>query len=381
MRKKILHICLGCSFTPGMKYQDNMLSEINSSDGHDVTVIGDCEKFENGKLINTSPEDIRLESGVRLIRLPYKKIINDALSKKIRAVPELIKYLESIKPDIIFHHGIASWELLTLRKYITSNKHTKLYLDTHADFNNSAKNLTSRYIQYKLIHKNILACILPFVEKVFYVSDEARNFAISLLNVPSKLLEFYPLGGTIIGKDEKETKRHKIRKDLGVEENEIVFIHTGKLSPEKKTAELIKAFSEIEKNAKLIIAGTIPESSKKELEKLISKDKRILFLGWKTGDELIELMCASDVYVQPGSQSASLQAALCCSLPVLVYPHLSHSTYLKNNGFFVADKNSIKEKLEVLLSDINLIKEMSKESEIIAKNLLDYKKLAARIYI
>ena len=119
---------------------------------------------------------------------------------------------------------------------------------------------------------------------------------------------------------------------------------------------------------------------KSKLEPLIEKDKRVNFAGWKVADELIEYLCAADLYVQPGSQSATLQNAICCGCPIMLYPHKSHKPYLRGNGYYVKSKEDMKRVFKEILNHPNLLRTMSDNSEKIAKELLDYKKLAARLY-
>ncbi|WP_053368313.1 glycosyltransferase family 4 protein [Bacillus sp. FJAT-27245] len=378
---KILHVCLASAFTEGMNYQENFLSDQNITDGHDVTVISDCYKYEKGKMVKTNAEDKVLPNGIRLIRLEYDRVINALITGKVRKVSALFDTIVEISPDIILYHGMIGWEMLSVAKYKMNNPKVKLYIDSHEDFNNSARNFISKYLQYKIFNRAIVKKILPVIDKVFYVSFESRTFLKELYNVPSDLMEFFPLGGLIIHPLERSEIRENVRKELGITEEHIVFVHSGKMSMEKRTKDLLTAFLKVkDKKFRLILIGAFPENTSEEIFPLIKSDDRIKFLGWKNGNELLNYLCAADMYLQPGSQSATMQNAICCGCPVMLYPYKSHELYLKNNGYFVKTLDDIVNVFLSIENDPEILKEMSKASYGVAYDLLDYRKLASRLY-
>ena len=48
---RIIHVCLASHYTEGMNYQDNILPDVNSQDGHEVLIISDTQKYIDGKLV------------------------------------------------------------------------------------------------------------------------------------------------------------------------------------------------------------------------------------------------------------------------------------------------------------------------------------------
>lgn len=118
---RIILIGLASAFTEGMTYQDNLLAEQLKFRGHEITVVADCHEYQGGFLVVTDEEDRLLHNGIRLVRKKYKNIIGHIISGKVRAVEGLYAILESEKPDIIFHHGLSSYELLTVAKYKANN--------------------------------------------------------------------------------------------------------------------------------------------------------------------------------------------------------------------------------------------------------------------
>ena len=378
---RIIHVCLASHYTEGMNYQDNILPDVNSQDGHEVLIISNAQKYIDGKLVDTEEEEKNLKQNLRLIRIRYDKIFTEFISEKIRKVKKLYSILKNFKPDVILFHGMCAYELLTVSRYKKENPHIKLYADSHEDFINSARTFFSKNILHRLFYKRIALRCLKYIDKVLYISEETRIFLHDFYEIPSEKLEFFPLGGFIIEEEEKKEIREKVRKELKISEEDLILIHSGKLDKLKKTSELLEEFSRIDnKKIHLIIIGSIP-SENTVIYNLIEKDKRIKYLGWKTGDELLEYICASDVYMQPGSQSSTSLTAICCGLPILLYPSISYKKMFDTNVFWAKDKSEIKEALEKIVKNPNILENMSKRSYEIAKDILDYKKLSARLYI
>lgn len=378
---RIAHICLASSYTEGMLYQDNIIPKINADDGHNVLIVADCTCYVGGKITETPEVDKQLQDNIRLVRLKFSyKFIPTPLRNKIRYTPKLISLLENFKPDVILHHSVVGMSLLTVGRYKKKNPLTRLYVDNHADFNNSGKSRLSLILQYKIFNKYLWHKCSKYVDKVLYVSAESRDFLHEIYKVNNSDMEFYPLGGFIQNKTTKSNNRTLIRQSYNISETCTVFIHAGKLNKAKLTIEAIEAFSRTSNtNFRLIIVGMFEDEIYDTARLLIEQDSRIIYVGWKSGDELIKFLSASDCYLQPGTQSATLQAAICCGLPIIVYPHPSHSSYLINNGYYAKNTDEIFIALNKF-NDPKNIEKLSEQSLIIGKELLDYQKIARRLY-
>ncbi len=378
---RIVHIALASSFTEGLSYQDNLLSSQNAQDGHNVTVITNCRKYEKGIFVFTEPEDRIMTNGVRLIRVEYDKLINSFISEKVRKVNAIYKLLVDLKPDIILFHGIGGLALLNVMNYKIKHPLIRLYADCHADVNNSATNLISLILLHKVFNRAIIQKSLPYIDKVFYISYECKDFLRKMYRVPKNKMEFFPLGGIIYSDDERTEKREIIRNELRLTDNKVLFVHSGKMDRLKRTADVLRAFSQVKSDKiRLMLIGSMTDDVRLVTEPLIEEDSRISFIGWKTADELMEYLCSADVYVQPGGQSATMQNAICCGCAMVLYPHKSHKPYLQGNGYYVETIEDMKNAFKKIADDPSMLKKMSDNSMKIAIELLDYKKLAARLY-
>lgn len=378
---KIVFICLNSAFTEGMTYQDNLLANQVRADGHEVTIIADCHKYMDGVIVETPEEDKFLSNGIRLRRLQYRNILGEAISGKVRAVKGLYETLEQEQPDIIFHHGVQSWELLTVAKYKKNNSHLKLFVDNHADLNNSATTFLSRNVLHKIFYRSVVQLALPYIDKVFFVAHECGDFLKDLYNVPDHMMEFYPLGGVVPKAQERQERRTQIRQELNLKEQDILLVHSGKMDALKRTEELLKAFLHVPNdNLRLILIGYLDEKIKEQVEPIILADDRISFLGWKTGVELLDYLCACDLYMQPGSQSATMQNALCCGSAVALFPHHSYKRLLNDSAFWVETVDDMKRLLQNISDNPESLREKQEAGQKVAKGQLDYRVLANRLY-
>ena len=340
---RIIHICLASYYTEGMTYQDNILPDMNAKDGNEVTIISNCSKYVDGVIQNIPPQDIVLDNRIRLIRMPYRHIINNYFSEKMRAVDGLYTLLEDLSPDVILFHGLCGVEIVTVARYKMVHSGIKLYVDSHEDFFNSARNLLSKYVLHKMIYKHFIDKALPAIDKVLYVSYECKIFVQTMYNIPNSLLEFYPLGGIVLPEDVRLVRRKSVRVQLGIKEDDVLLVHSGKMEKAKKTLELVQALQAVNTDSlKLLLIGSIPPEVSAEVMPIVESDTRIEYLGWKSGEELMDYLCAADLYVQPGTQSATMQSALCCGSAAALYPYESHKFLLGNSVFYIENIDDMK---------------------------------------
>lgn len=381
---KILHCCLSCFYIDNYNYQENMLVREHVQAGHEVLVIASTESYdEKGLLYYKEPGEYIGNDGAMVIRLPYRKFAPHFIMRKIRSYPNIYKLIKNFAPDIILFHGCSAWELQTIVQYKKKNPTIKLYLDSHEDFNNSALSFFSKYILHKLLYRSIFKKALPYVEKVLCISIETMDFIINFYHCPKEKTEYYPLGGKIIGNTSYNFFRNSLREKYKIKHNDLVFFQSGKFDKKKKLPEALLAFLALpyKENIKYLIAGVLQDEIKPEVEKLIAQDKRFMYLGWQSAEDMIKLLCTTDVYVQPGSQSATLQNSICCRCVVIVDKVPSHEPFVKNNGWYVTNQKDLENALSKSINafENGQLEIMKQNSLKIAKELLDYEILAKRI--
>ena len=95
-----------------------------------------------------------------------------------------------------------------------------------------------------------------------------------------------------------------IRKKYDIDENDIVFVYSGRLSPEKGVLEAVKAFSKTNlSNAKLLIIGGIWYGCNKvnDYFKQLKEfsNSNVIFTGYVLHNEIEKYLCASDIGLVP----------------------------------------------------------------------------------
>ena len=380
---KILHLCLSCLYIDNYTYQENILPRINHEDGHDVRILASTETYvDNAHLGYVEPAEYVTEYGVPIKRLPYVKAGNGFVTHKFRAYPHLYEEIAAFAPDVILSHDLSYWSVLDVIRYKKAHPAVKLYADTHTAYNNSGTNWLSLHILHRGLYRYLTKKAFPYLEKYFYISDECREFSHEVYDIPNEKMEFYPLGGTLLSDEEYAAVRAKRRTELGLVENDRLYIHSGKLDALKRSDELFRAFSAVDDpHAVLAVIGSIPEDRNSILLPLMEADKRIRYLGWRTGEELQEYLCAADLYCQPGSQSATMQNAVCRYCPVMLYPHPAHTAdYDRGEVIWIKTQADMEMVFRSLAADPAQLKPLRENAEKLARELLDYRRLAARLY-
>lgn len=379
---KIVHLDLAGFHTENMLYQTNLLAKYNRQDGHEVTIVTTNYRWEGAEIVQVPTCDYIAEDDVRLIRLSYANPSANFHRQKFRKVIGLYPTLTMLCPDVILCHCTQFYSILDVIRYKKEHPQVKLYADTHTAYDNSGTNALSLHILHKIYYKWLTQKALPYLEKYFYIGEGEHIFAREVYGVPEDLMEFYPLGGVLPTDEEYAARRAARRAELGVPENGLLFVHSGKLEPKKRTADLLTAFAAVpELDATLAVIGSIPEELKPTLLPMMEKDKRVKYLGWKTGAELQEYLCACDLYCQPGKVSAIYQNALCCRVGAMLYPHLPYTMHYEyGQNLWVEGAEDMTAAFRRIASGELDVQALRTGAMRCARELLDYRALAARLY-
>ncbi|EKD94627.1 MAG: glycosyl transferase, group 1 [uncultured bacterium] len=306
------------------------------------------------------------------------------IRSKVRSYEGVYEILKDFKPDVVYFHGISAYELLVLKKYKRLNPDAKIIVDVHSDANNSGTNWISKYFLHKFFYRSIFQMTLPVIDKIFCISMECMDFAIEEYGAPKEKTEFYPLGGDCLEDDEYNVRRKNMREKLNINDEKILILQTGKINKKKKAVEALSQFIQVKSDKfRYVIAGTLDEDVKDDIMDIIKTDERIKYIGWVDSNEMKDYLCASDVYMQPGSQSATMQQSLCLRNSVIIDNVKSHIPFIENNGWLINNDKDIRDIFNILANEkdlLNLINKMSMQSFNIASQTLDYKILAKKIY-
>lgn len=378
---KIAHIQLTQPYTEGFNYQDNFLPACHRKQGHEVVFYATCSIWEKGKLVNVKPGIKRLQDGMILERLPFQSFGSAFFTEKMRWSRDIYERLCEFQPDFIMMHDYQSLSTYSVCRYIDTHPEVRLVIDCHTDVHNSATNWLSREVLHKLIYKRIAQAAAKRAKVLYYLSIETKEFMRSVYDLPEEKMEYLPLGGIIPDKTDYQAKRNSRRKELGLTSEDVLIVHSGKLTAGKKTVDLLTAMRQIgAQNAFLAVIGSADDPKTKEaLDIATEEDSRIRYLGWKSGDDLLEYLCAADIYAQPGTQSATMQNAACCGCAEVLYPYSSHKVLLGDAVLYAENVEQLAQALNSLVTDPQLLKKKKEQLFQVACEKLDYKKQAERI--
>lgn len=380
---KILHLCISNYYIDHYNYQENVLPRIHHEDGHDVMILASTETFvDHVHLGYVEPGSYMTEYGVPIKRLPYVSFGFPTLTHKLRKYVGLYEEIEKFAPDVIFCHSTAAWSMLDVVRYKKRYPQVRLFADTHTGAHNSGKNWLSLHVLHRFFYRYTTQKIVPYLEKYWYIGYNEKEFAQKNYGVPEDKMELYPLGGVLPPETQYEENRNRKRQELNMEPSELLLVHSGKIDVHKRTEELLRAFAAVpDLKAKLVIIGSIDPALESDIRLLVDQDHRVQYLGWKLGEELMEYLCACDLYCQPGSVSVTLQNAICSGCPALSYPH---PFYVKELGygqfFWVRNEEEMEKVFRQLVDHPEILSDMREAAWKCAKEVLDYRTLAARVY-
>lgn len=375
---KIVHFCLSCFFIDGQLYQENELVREHVRSGHDVLVVASTHVFDDlGHFAYCEPKRYIGVEGARVVRLPYRRWLPHFLAKRLRAYPDVRRILNKFHPDVIMFHGASAWDLGTVASYVRDNPGTVFHIDSHADGQNSGKGWLS-YTLHRCFFGPILRRALRYSGPLLCVGLSVMEFAQRVYRIPPQELEFYPLGGQILAAERRVALGRATRERLGIPHDAILMVQSGKQNQLKKLPQSLRAFAAVPNpQLRLVVAGVLQADVRDECERLITFDSRVAFIGWQDAEELTAILSAADVYLQPGSQSATMQHALCCGCAVILDRVPAHEPYIVGNGWLVSTEDELQDCIAALPThDISL---MGNRSLALAEKILDYAKLSSRI--
>lgn len=201
-----------------------------------------------------------------------------------------------------------------------------------------------------------------YADEIIVLSENVKKYFLETYN---RETNFIPNG---VNKPElKESKIIKEKYNLN-KDNYILFL--GRIVPEKGIRYLIDAYKELKTDKKLVIAGGASDTSAyyQELLEKSKEYKNIIFTGFIQGEELEELYSNAYIYVLPSDLEGmplSLLEAMSYKNCCLTSDIEECKTVMEDKGitFKKSDVNDLKDKLQYLLNDENIVNKYKKDSQ------------------
>lgn len=375
---KIVYVCLAGTYTDGFSYQDNILSKYHKLAGNAVTILTTQWKTVPGK----APEKCKVreyinEYGIKIIRLQTK--YNAKLNNRFKRFKHLYETIEHEKPDVIFLHGIQTWDLDVVVKYVKKHKSTILFADNHADWLNSGKTWFSKKILHQTIYRNRIQKALPYIEKVYGVVPLRVEFLKRMYGIQDSKCEYLPLGGDdeLIAAALEPAIREKKRMEYACQ-SKTVIITGGKIDNNKpQILTLMKAVNSIRRSdIKLLVFGSVIDEFKNEFHSQLSE--YVAYIGWRKSDEIYSEYAAADIVAFPGLHSVLWEQAVAMGKPC-IFKHIDGFTHVDLGGnctFF--DEDSEKKYVQVIEETLIKLPQMKIIAERHGMEKFSYKEIARK---
>lgn len=344
-------------------YHDNIFPYYQSKLGNEViTITSTIQDFIFGKK-HQLEKGIYWERNVKVLRLDYYYKQGTRFIKLKNFYEELKKF----KPDIIFCHGILPINFFEVIKYKKKNK-CKLFIDNHADLDNSAKNKLWRILFYGFFLKLLYKKYDKYIDKYYGVTPYRIDFLVNLIGIPKEKVNLLPLGyeDDEINKVKREKfffeKKYKIK----IKETDKIIVFGGKIDSKKKFDNVLEAFNRLNRDDfKVIIFGKI---NCEKVKLMIEENENIHFLGWKENKEKYEILINSDLAIWPKFHTTLIEDCLGSELPMLIFKNRNSEHLLeRGNGLFLKNSSvdEILNKLKIILEDkkLNILKAKAKEAK------------------
>ncbi len=350
---KILHVCT--QYTEGLSYQDNYLPKYHKRLGHDVSIVApNWDYDESGDFKESPAGEYVNEEGIRVRKVRFEK--GRTYHHKIRRMESLKEIIEEEAPDLIFQHGCQHIHMKTIVDYLKKYPQTKVIVDNHADYSNSATSWISKNILHKIIWRCYAKMIEPYAEVFYGVLPSRVKILTELYGISPKKCELLVMGADDELVEKAEREKETVKQELGIDEDNLLLVTGGKIDLAKKqTLFLMEAVNEINREnilpypLKLMVFGSVVPELKEEFDSLCNEN--IYYLGWKKSEETYRYIGAADLAVYPGRHSVLWEQTAAQGVPMVVkyWDGTDHVNVAENVRF--AHHDTVEE-LKTILIDI-----------------------------
>lgn len=318
---KIVHLCLAAFYIDNFGYQENILPRYHKEFGHDVSIIASTETYVGNKSLGyVNAEEYFTSDQIKVCRIPYVSWIPSFFAKKIRIYEGLYEKLLYEKPKIIFIHDFQFVDIFQVIRYAKSHD-VQIYVDTHADYINSAKGFISRWILHGLIYRACASAIYKVALKMYATIPIRSEFMKEVYGISGSKVELLPFGAENDKVDFSKRSEicQEVRESLGISNKDIVLAFGGKVDSRKNIHLFVryaKKYIEENKinNLKILIFGSIADDLISEFNDFSGCDF-ITMVGWVKSSDIYKYLWAADLAVFPGTHSVIWEEAVGYGVP------------------------------------------------------------------
>ena len=302
------------------------------------------------------------DNGINLIELKelYREI---SVKNDTKAYKELYQALKSIKPDVVHCHSSKAGALGRVVAKAIGVK--QIYYTPHAYIMQNPNVSSKKKVVYSIIEKSLSKM---FTTKNINVSYGEKQFAVdNKIDKEDKFVVIY----NGIDDEQVVSDSDKLKKELGINEDDIVVGVTARLDEQKDPYTFVKVANEVlktNKNVKFIYIGD--GEYKSDIQNYINEQnisENVKLLGFRSdADKILQMF---DVYMITSLYEGmpySLIEALRCKLPIIATDTIGNNEVAINgkNGklFKIRDCHQGSKKVLELVNDKDLINTMGDNS-------------------
>lgn len=276
--------------------------------------------------------------------------------------PNLIQNIIQYNPDKIVVFGWSFKSHLEVLKYFKGK--VPIY------FRGDSNLLIQQSFIKNIMRKIYLTYIYRYIDFAIYVGTNNKDYY-KWVGLKDSQLLFAPHAiddkRFVDSTGEFERQAKKIKSDLGIPENHVVFLYTGKFEYRKDLHTLIKAkLSLKDSNCSLILVGNGPDEN--ELKEMSKEDKNIHFIDFMNQSQMPIVYRTSDVFVLSSISETwglGINEAMNCGMAIIASDFVGSAVDLvKNNGYIFKTKDvvDLADKMNLLIQNKSKLAEFKKNS-------------------
>lgn len=305
------------------------------------------------------------ELGCKIFRLscarsPFK-------SGNLLAIKEIKRIVESGKYNIVHCHTPVAAALTRIVCKTLRQKGLKVIYTAHGFHFYKGAPLLNWLFYYPI--ERFLA---RFTDVLITINNEDHEIAQTF---KAQQVKYVPGVGVDIGKfTATSSKRTAGRAELGIGEDQTVFVSVGELNKGKNHNVAIRALSHPSfKDVIYLICGIGPQDQQlRSLAMRLGMGKRVFFLGYR--EDIPEILSASDVFIFPSLREGlpvALMEAMVSGLPVVCSNIRGNSDLIENEkgGYLAApSEQGFRTAIAMLINNRSRWKEMGEFNRRIIRN-------------
>lgn len=280
--------------------------------------------------------------------LPFQR--SPLAKDNLTAYKELKNIINQFNFDIVHCHTPVGGVLSRLACHFSDNKeHTKVYYTAHGFHFFKGAPLINWLLYYPI--EKLMA---HYTDVLITINEEdyqrAQKFC---LKRNGNVYKVNGVGINLNALDKVSVVVSAKRKELGVNDNDILLVTAGEMNKNKNQKVIIEALSNLKdkENIKLVLCGSGSLNNKLvELVNQLNLSDRVIFAGYR--NDLIEILKISDMFIFPSYReglSVALMQAISCNLPCAVSNIRGNVDLIKccNNGY-TFDPSDSRELAEII---------------------------------